>query len=405
MPEGDPGSDLRAPGPYRPVPAGTPEALVERRLEEAIQSMLAMAHRHNAKAAIEGPDEHGAFPASHGRAWGLGTEGVPPLVLDANPLRGDVIRACRNGRTVLVTAANAGALRLYAASHVIEEVAEHAERWAWESGDVSLATFQTCWEEEYLPLVRVIEDEWLSEELLGGEERARLCRLIGVDPDDAPSVILALSLDAFFLSEDRRAVQAVYGEEIDLSTQRSWLARLRSSGDAGELAKMVFAAAMVPTLAVGGTIEAGRFVARRLSPWALLPIGTGLIALAYRHVGKERWASLGGGVGKLALGFMYLQSNYLREYERFRAAAPQTPRWDELAREIDRHALLQRACMHALARSPDGCLSASALADSLPTLDIGQGDALVREVLRGSGCFHQPYAGRWQLGEPAVPRT
>jgi len=367
--------------------------------------MLAMAHRHNAKAPIEGPDEQGAFPASHGRAWGFGTEGVPSVVLDANPLRGDVFRACRSGRTVLTTAANAGALRLFAASHVIEEVAEHAERWSWESGDISPATFQGRWEEEYLPLVRVVDDEQLSLDLLGHEERARLARLAEIDPDDVPSVILALSLDAFILSEDRCAVQAVYGEGIDLSAQRNWLARLRSSGDAGELAKMVFAAAMVPTLAVGGTIEAGRLVARRLSPWALLPIGAGLIALAYRYIDKERWAELGGGVGKLALGFMYLQANYLREYERFRAAAPPTPRWEELAREIDRRPLLQRASMHALARSPSGCLSASALADSLPALAVGQGEALVREALRGSGCFHQPYAGRWQLGEPAGTPT
>src|SRR6187551_3504344 len=89
----------------------------------------------------------------------------------------------------------------------------------------------------------------------------------------------------------------------------------------GSWGRWVFAAAMVPTLAVGGTIEAGRWVSRRLSPWALLPIGAGLAALGYRYVSKERWAGLDGGVGKLALGFMYLHANYLREYERFRAAA------------------------------------------------------------------------------------
>jgi predicted nucleic acid-binding protein len=313
-----------------------------------------------------------------------------------------VIRACRTGRTVLITAANAGAIRLYAASHVIDEVAEHTERWARESGDLSPAAFRARWEDEYLPLVRVIEDERLSEELLGHEERARLHRLAEVDPDDVPSAILALALGAFFLSEDRRAVQAVYGDCADLGEHRNWLAMLRSGGNAGELGTMVFAAAMVPTLAVGGTIEAGRWVSRSLSPWALLPIGAGLVALAYRYVSKERWVGLGGGVGKLALGLMYLHANYLREYERFRAAAAPTPTWEELAGEVDRPSLLQRGCMHTLARSADGCLSASALAPSLPALGIGQGEALVRQALRGSGCFHQPYAGRWQVGHPAV---
>lgn len=46
--------------------------------------------------------------------------------------------------------------------------------------------------------------------------RRRLLRdlfwaLAEVDPDDVPSVILSFSLGAFFLSEDRRALEAVYG--------------------------------------------------------------------------------------------------------------------------------------------------------------------------------------------------
>lgn len=37
----------------------------DKRLKEAMQSMLAMAHSHNAKASIKGPNERGAFPPSH----------------------------------------------------------------------------------------------------------------------------------------------------------------------------------------------------------------------------------------------------------------------------------------------------------------------------------------------------
>jgi hypothetical protein len=105
MPEDDPDSALREPLPDRPVAPGALEAIADGRLKEAIQDMLATAHRHNAKAPIKGPDEYGAFPASNGRAWGLGTVGVPPVVLDSNLLRG------------------------------------------------------ASWEEEYLPLVRVVESE------------------------------------------------------------------------------------------------------------------------------------------------------------------------------------------------------------------------------------------------------
>lgn len=364
--------------------------------------MLTRAHRHNAAAPIEGPNEEGAFPPSYSRAWGLGTEGVPPVVLDANPLRNDVIRACRTGRTVLVTAANAGALRLYAASHVIEEVAEHAERWTWESGDVSLPSFWTRWNKEYLPLVRVVHDADLSEDLIDCDERMRLHRLAEADPDDVPSVILALSLSAFFLSEDRRAVKAVYGDEVDLSLHRNWLTILRSSGDAGELAKVVFAAAMLPTAAIAGTVEAGQWISRKLSPWVLLPIGVSLMGLASRFVSKDRWTNLSAGMGELVLGFVHLHDRYLREYERFRASAPPTPKWEELPRNIHRRALLQRACMHALARSADGCTSAATLASTLPALGVGQGEALVRETLRSGGCFHQPYFGHWQLGHSAM---
>jgi hypothetical protein len=136
----------------------------------------------------------------------------------------------------------------------------------------------------------------------------------------------------------------------------------------------------------------------------LVPIGAAVIALANRYIGKERWTSFGEGVGKLAIGFMYLQSNYVREYESFRAVAPPIPSWDELASEINSRALLERACMHSLARSADGCPTASALAGSLPPLGVGPGETLVREALRERGCFHQPYAGRWQLGRPAVLR-
>jgi len=73
---------------------------------------------------IGGPDESGTFPWS----W------FPPagvVVVDANALRSDVLYGCRKGRrTTLVTAANEGLLRLYAAAHVVEEVAEHYVRWA-----------------------------------------------------------------------------------------------------------------------------------------------------------------------------------------------------------------------------------------------------------------------------------
>ncbi len=51
-------------------------------------------------------------------------------MVDANVLRNDIRRACRTGqRIVLVTAANAGLLRLFCAEHVYREVIEHSGDW------------------------------------------------------------------------------------------------------------------------------------------------------------------------------------------------------------------------------------------------------------------------------------
>jgi hypothetical protein len=302
---------------------------------------------------------------------------------------------------VLVTAANVGALRLYVASHVIEEVHRHGDRWAEESGDVSPAAFWARWREEYLPLLRVVGNRHLSDDLLDREERARLARLAVRDPDDVPSVILSLALGAFFLSEDHAAVRAVYGEEVDLEAHRGWLDVLRCSGDAGELGKMVFGASMLPAIAGGGAIEAGRWVSRKFSPWALLPIGLGLLLLARRHLDSERLAGLRDGAGKLAWGFAHIYLRYQGEYERFRAAAPPAPAWNRLTAETAPRAVLWRACAYCLARSPGGHRAASELAGELPALGVGQGEALVREVLRDGGCFCETYTGRWQLGSPA----
>lgn len=64
------------------------------------------AHQRARWAPIVGPDEAGRFPE-----WGRMQR---PVVVDANILRRDLGRVCRNGeRLVMVSAANTGAIRLY----------------------------------------------------------------------------------------------------------------------------------------------------------------------------------------------------------------------------------------------------------------------------------------------------
>ena len=77
-------------------------------------------------------------------------------MVDANVLRNDILRACRTGqRTVLVTAANAGLLRLFCARHVYDEVIEHSGDWTV-GGLVTRDAFLRRWLLEYLPLIRVV---------------------------------------------------------------------------------------------------------------------------------------------------------------------------------------------------------------------------------------------------------
>lgn len=391
---GDPrkrSSELSSPG-WRPA-----DGLMARRVQE----MLLAGHHRNAAEPIRVPDEHGAFPSAWQLGAGLVGGGAPPVVIDANVLRNEIRRACRaEQRTVLVTATNMGAIRLYAASHVVGELDEHGERWAGESKGVSNAAFQARWEAEYRPLVREVRDEDLSPELLDPAEQERLARLAAVDPDDAPSVILSLALGAFFLSEDGRAVRAVYGQGVDLEAHREWLEVLRAGGDAGELGRSISVAVGAPVAGVAGLFSLGRWLAQRFSPWLPVSLGVTLAGLLRSRVSSEGWQNLRGGLSGAAEAFAQMYWRHQDAFERFRRAAPPAPTWKKLAETNDGKVVLARACLHALARSPSSPMSASELAGVLPDLGVGRGEALVREGLRSNGCFAEPYAGRWQVGCP-----
>lgn len=74
--------------------------------------------RHLAARArpIVGPDIQGRFQSTT-------VPGIPPVVIDANVLNRDLMRAARTGeRTVLINAANSGILRIFCAQHVLDEV-------------------------------------------------------------------------------------------------------------------------------------------------------------------------------------------------------------------------------------------------------------------------------------------
>lgn len=159
------------------------------------RGFLAEIHAQHAIAAIRCADTQGAFVASVIEA--LFGDALP-IVPDANVLRGNIGRACRDGRgTVLMTGANTGTFRLFCAAHVVEEVREHSKRWAFEMG-IPCNAYAECWNQNLLPHLRLVDTRGLRE-LLSPSEVERVDKLH--DLDDTPSAMFALALGAFYLTE------------------------------------------------------------------------------------------------------------------------------------------------------------------------------------------------------------
>jgi len=354
--------------------------------------MVAERHKANAVAPIRFPAPEGAFPGDI-------LLRPPPVVVDANVLRNDILRACRTGqRTVLVTAANAGLLRLFCAEHVYREVIKHSGDWT-DGGAVTRDAFLRRWLLEYLPLIRVVPIEEGHLSWLDPAELARIHHLAqpGQDPDDVPSAALALLLEAFFLSSDGDPLRAVYG--VVPARHSEWVSILKAGGDAGELGKTVALAVNLTALAGHGLADATRRVAAT-SPWLLVAAGLGAAWWYFKRPAstRQRVAAIAESVLNCALGAVIA---YQEAQDQFTSAAPKNTSWASLAAALPPSAVLGRACLHTLARSPGGDRSAAELAGELPYLDVAQGEAKVRQVLRGSGPFTEVWRGRWQAGHVA----
>jgi hypothetical protein len=296
-----------------------------------------------------------------------------------------------------MTGANSRTFRLYCAKHVLQEVLEHSERWAFECR-VSHDAFLECWEREFLPLLRLVETRSLRE-LLSPKERERIDQL--PDQDDAPSAMLALTIGAFFLTEDGDARFAVYGVDANSEERRRWLAPLMSGGDAAELWKFILTATAVPTLTMGGIWKLGRWLYER-SPWTLGAAVASAMFLAMR-ISRENYRRIGEVFWQLSTYFVDgIIVPYNQSIERFNTMAPPIPSWADMVTTNERDAVLSRACLHQLARSRKSPMSARQLATELRTLGIGQGEKRVREILRRGNCFFEPYNGQWQLGRAII---
>jgi predicted nucleic acid-binding protein len=319
------------------------------------------------------------------------------VVVDTNILLQDLAQSCRaQRRQTLVNAANAGALRLFCAEHIVKEMYDHIGQDA-AMLKVPYGVLLTRWEDEYLPLLRVISDNAISEHLLTAAERRRVRHLLA--SKDVPSVKLALTLGALYLTEDKPARWAVYNERATDEELLMWLPPLQDGGSAEVLGNAAFTAILIPTITVWGLAEFCQTLAAEVPAvfWPVLAVGAGVALARTTTAGLRRTMS---ALGTTFTVFMECMRPYYEALERFRAAAPATPSWAELSSEVGRRDVLLRAALWTLARHPAGDASASELAKRLADLGVGQSANIVRRALRGNSCFHETSRGRWQVGRP-----
>ncbi len=361
-------------------------------LRTALDEFLRDVHATNATLPIRGTDAAGAFPdANYGSLIRRESLVVVP---DSNILLQDIADAClRHKRLALITAANTGAIRLICAEHVIDEVSAHAAGHALVAG-VEPVEYLRRWKDEYLPLLRVVPNGAVPESIFTPYELGRVRRLNA--SKDTPSVRLAMALGAFYLTKDEAPWQAVYDTLADKKTLLDWLVPVRGGNTADELSKVGCAAMIAPALAFEAVHKLYGVICQR-GPLAFVPIVAAFAYGAYM-IPRARYKDALTGIGHAAEVFAACRSRYEEAMDRFAAMSPQVPSWDELADATPRRALLHRACLIALARSPYTYRSAVELAGMLPGLGVGQSSPLVRETLRLSGCFVEPYRGRWQVG-------
>ena len=364
--------------------------------ESVIRSAVVAQHRAALSEPVPVPGPTGAFPSTR-LPWTF------PLVLDTHALGADLARHSRVGRTVLVSGAISGVLRLFAPRHVAAEVREYMAVWA-KLAERPIGEVGELWERVYLPLLRVVR-------VPGGplypDELARV-RILATDghphgdPDDVPTAILGLLLDAPVLSHDEDLLRAVYGADYDFKAHGQWLEALRAGGDLGPFGGFINAGYLLTASAAVGTCGLIAKAAETLGwPLTLLIAGAGAASF-YFFASPEAKAKIAGVVKAAALeGWELLQAlgvTYAQARMEVEAMAPGSPPFRE---GYDPDGVLLRVCLHAVARSR-GPVSAEQLSEQLALLDIPHGEKKVREVLRSTTAFDEVSKGRFQLGHALV---
>lgn len=379
-----------------PMPGLPPHAA-----ELHIQQLVGTLHRQTHGAPIAYADSAGAFPAT------VLLPRVFPLVLDANMIRGELIRMVGNGRTVLVNAANSGVFRLFVAQHVVDEVWEHYATWARRK-KVAAADVREAWESALLPLLRcvTVPDGWTT-----ADESTRLARLARPapdgDPDDVPTATLALLLGAPLLSRDGKPLDAVYGSGFDKKAHMEWLNALRAGGDLGPLGQYLQLGTNLIALLGKGVIGGLRAAAGRWSWSAVLltvaGCGTVVASLAPADLRKRIRSGIGTVLEVSLTFFAGITAAHRRAEEQFRTLAAPAPSDERILADLVPQASIGRLCLRELAGAPESQLSAAELHNRLATeYTIPGGTQTVQRTLDHWACFEHVGDGEYQVGRALV---
>jgi hypothetical protein len=276
--------------------------------------------------------------------------------------------------------------------------------WA-DLGQCSLDQVETLWYTEYLPLLRVVD---VPGGLLYPDEADRVEILatkghpLG-DPDDVPTAILGLLLDAPVLSQDGNLLKAVFGVDFDCAAHGEWLEALRAGGDLGPLGDFVNAGYILTASAALGTYTLGAKMVEFFGwPVTLLLVGAGALGFHYL-ASPETKAKVGRGITTAASeGWELLQAlavTYGQALAEIEALAPGS---DPYRGGYDAEGVLRRKCLHTVARARSGHVSADQLSEMLVSLDVPHGEKKVRDVLRTTRAFEEVSRGRFQVGRAHI---
>jgi len=188
-----------------------------------------------------------------------------------------------------------------------------------------------------------------------------------------------------------------YGD-AGLAGHEEWVSILKAGGDVGELGKSFTLAVNVASLVGQGLVGGVRRVAGAASPWVLLLAGLGLAAW-YFKASSETKQHLRSVAGPVLTGVLGGAIAYEEVQRQFASAAPKMPGWESLAASIP-PGRAPRTCLPAYPGPQFSDRSAAELARELPFLSAAQGEAKVRQILRGGGPFGEVWRGRWQSGQP-----